>query len=64
MKLVTYSIKKDQFVGAFQVIPSGQLNWVTCVAHTDEVDALNHPASIHVEARNHPDGLHQQSLKV
>ena len=57
-------IKEHQFVGTLQVVPGGQLNWVTCVAHANEVDALDHPASIHVEARNYPDGLHQRSLRV
>ena len=43
-------IEEDHLVGAFPVVPGGQLDRVARVADVDEIGALDHAAPVDVEA--------------
>jgi hypothetical protein len=45
-------IEKNQFIGAFGVIASSQLNRIPSIAKVLKVDALNDSARINIKARD------------
>src|SRR5690606_35544908 len=47
-------VQEGQLVGALGVVTAGQLHRVAGVAQVLEVDALDHPAGVHVQARDDP----------
>src|SRR5205814_1458693 len=51
-------VVEDDLVGALLVVTGSQLHWIARIAEVAEVDALHHPARVHVEAGDHPDGTH------
>ena len=53
------NIEKDQFIGAFPVLKSGQFHRVARIPELQKLRSFDHPAILNVQARNDPFGKHR-----